>query len=125
MQGLIALTHSDYSCPRWHGTLLTIAIVFAAHAINIFAPRRIPQIEGALAILRLVGILAILIVLWVLGPKNNAHDAFLRFSNDSGWTIDGLAFMTGNPALLMALLGFDSMVHLGESSTGRSFHYSD
>lgn len=115
IQGLIALTHPDYDWPRWHSTLLTIAIVLAAVVINIFAPRRIPQIEGGLAILRLIGILAIIMVLWILGPKNNPHSAFLQFTNTSGWATAGLAFLTGNVVLQITLLGFDSMVHMGES----------
>lgn len=116
IQGLIALTHPDYVLAQWHGTLLAIGVVSFAAAVNIYAPARVPQIEGVVAIARSVGIAAILIVLWVLAPKNNAHDAFLQFRNDSGWSLDGQAFVVGLPNLALSLLGFDSMVHMCKSS---------
>jgi choline transport protein len=117
IQGLIAFTHPDYTWAQWHGTLLAIGVVSLAVAINICAPARVPQIEGIVVIFRSVGIAAILIVLWVLAPKNNAHDAFLQFRNNSGWSLDGLAFMVGLPNLALSLLGFDSMVHMCKSSS--------
>jgi len=116
VQDLITLTHPSFTWTQWQGTLLAIGVVSFAVLINIFAPTRVPLIEGIAVTVRPFGIASILIVLLVLAPKNNAHDAFLHFWNDSGWSSDGQAFMVGVPILALSLLGFDSVVHMCKSS---------
>jgi amino acid transporter len=118
IQGLIALTHPEYSWARWHGSLLTIAIVFFASAVNIFAANLVPNIEGIVVVVRIIGILADLIVLWVLAPKNNSYDAFLQFRNDSGWHSIAMAVMSALQYQVVSLLGFDSLTHMCRSSSG-------
>jgi amino acid transporter len=106
------LNNPDYVFQRFHATLLTIAIVAFCVLLNTFGVRRLPLIEGGLAIFHFAGLFAIIIVLWKLGPKNNAHDAFLKPTNNGGWPSEGLSMMVGLYPLTLSLLGFDSQVHM-------------
>lgn len=119
-KGLIVLNNADYSPQRWHATLLIIAVVALCVLINVFVARRLPLVEGCLAILHFAGIFVVIIVLWTLAPRNNAHDAFLRLNNEGGWSSDGLSFMVGLYPLTLCLLGFDSQVHMCTSEFARS-----
>ncbi|OQO11771.1 hypothetical protein B0A48_03498 [Cryoendolithus antarcticus] len=117
IQGLIVLNNENYVPERWHATLLIIAVVAFCVVVNIFVARRLPLVEGVLAICHFAGIFIVIIVLWTLAPRNNAHDAFLKFSNNGGWSSDGLSFMVGLLPLTLCLLGFDSQVHMSEETT--------
>lgn len=44
IQGLISLNNANYGYERWHGTLLTIAIVFFAIFFNTVLANRLPII---------------------------------------------------------------------------------
>ncbi|KAK3066438.1 hypothetical protein LTR53_017215, partial [Teratosphaeriaceae sp. CCFEE 6253] len=105
---------------RWHATLLIIAVVAFCVAVNAFVARRLPLVEGCLAILHFAGIFVVIIVLWTLAPRNNAHDAFLKLNNEGGWSSDGLSFMVGLLPLTLSLLGFDSQVHMSEETESAS-----
>jgi amino acid transporter len=116
IQGLIALKNPDYGWERWHTTLLTIAVVSFCVFINVFVARRLPLVESFLALVHFAGLFIVIIVLWTLAPRNNAHDAFLQFSNMGGYPTDGLSFMVGLLPLTLCLLGFDSQVHMAEET---------
>lgn len=116
IQGLIALKNPDYVWERWHTTLLTIAVVAFCVFINIFVARRLPLVEGFLALVHFAGLFIVIIVLWTLAPRNNAHDAFFQFSNNGGYASDGVSFMVGILPLTLCLLGFDSQVHMAEET---------
>ncbi|KAK4561148.1 hypothetical protein LTR86_005103 [Recurvomyces mirabilis] len=114
IQGLIVLNNPDYVFERWHGTLLTIAVVAFCVLLNTVVARKLPLIEGALAVLHFAGLFVVIIILWTLAPKNNAHDAFLVFSNNGGWSSDAASMLIGLYPLTLCLLGFDSQVHMSE-----------
>ena len=124
IQGLIILNDANYVPEPYHATLMTIAVVLFCVFVNIFVARRLPLVEGCLAILHFAGLFIVIIILWVLAPRNNAHDAFLQLNNGGGWSSDGLSFMVGLYPLTLCLLGFDSQVHMctsnAESWSGRS-----
>lgn len=120
IQGLIALKNPDYVWERWHTTLLTIAVVAFCVFVNIFVARRLPLVEGFLALVHFAGLFIVIIVLWTLAPRNNAHDAFLQFSNNGGYASDGVSFMVGILPLTLCLLGFDSQVHMAEETQDSS-----
>jgi hypothetical protein len=45
IQGLIALNDESYVSQRWHGTLITIAIIFNAIMFNTFLAVKLPLID--------------------------------------------------------------------------------
>ncbi|KAK4966431.1 hypothetical protein LTR42_011594 [Elasticomyces elasticus] len=118
IQGLIILNNESYIPHQWHVTLLIIAVVSFCVLVNIFVARRLPIVEGCLAILHFTGIFVVIIILWTLAPRNNGHDAFLKLNNGGGWSSDGLSFMVGLYPLTLCLLGFDSQVHMCMFSAG-------
>lgn len=116
------LNNPDYVFERWHGTLLTIAVVAFCVLLNTVVARKLPLIEGALAVLHFAGLFVVIIILWTLAPKNNAHDAFLVFSNNGGWSSDAASMLIGLYPLTLCLLGFDSQVHMCKSNTKERPH---
>ena len=112
IQGLAILNNPDYAPTRWQGSLMVILTVAIGMVFNTFLARRLPLVEGALAILHFGGLFIVIIVLWTLAPRNNATDAFTKFNNDGGWSSDGLSMLVGLYPLTFSILGFDSQVHM-------------
>ncbi|KAI4120730.1 MAG: hypothetical protein LQ338_006804 [Usnochroma carphineum] len=93
VQGLITLNNPDYEPEQWHGTLLTIAAVAIAIAINTLLAKALPVAEFFILILHVVGLFAIIIPLLVMAPKNSARVALLEITNSGGWSTTGTSFM--------------------------------
>lgn len=86
IQGLIVLNHEDtYVYKRWHGTLLTIAIVLFNALFTTFFAKYFPLVERMVLGLHLGGFVCILVPLWVLGPRGNSHDIWTVFEDGGGW----------------------------------------
>lgn len=85
IQGLIVLNNEDYIYQRWHGTLIMIAMVLFVFVFNTFLAKHLPLVEGLVLCLHLGGFFAILVPLWVLGPRGESHQIWTQFSNEGGW----------------------------------------
>lgn len=121
IQGLIVLNNPDrYVYQAWHGTLLTIAVVMFALAVNALLGVRLPAIQRVFIVLHVVGFLAIVITLWVMAPHGNAKDTLLHFTSTSGWDNTGLASMIGVVNPIGSLCGYDCCVHMGTYTPPRS-----
>ncbi|PIB01044.1 Choline transport protein [Cercospora beticola] len=114
IQGLIILNNDSYVPERWHGTLLVIAVAAFAVLFNTVLAKKLPMVEGLLLILHVLGLFAIIIVLWVLAPTANAKDVFTQFTNAGGWNSNGTSFMVGLLTPIISLIGFDCAVHMAE-----------
>ncbi|KIW50408.1 hypothetical protein PV05_11997 [Exophiala xenobiotica] len=114
IQGLIALNVEGYVWHNWHGTLLSIAAISFAIIFNTVLAVQLPLIEGIVLILHFAGFFAIIIPLWVMAPRSNAHDALLVFTNNGGWSSTGLSAMIGLTTPLSVLIGYDCSVHMSE-----------
>src|SRR2546423_13826106 len=112
IQGLIVLNNPSYVFERWHGTMLTIAVAVFSIIFNTFLAKKLPMVEGIIMIIYVIGFFAIIIPLWVLAPRANAHDVFTQFTNAGGWSSTGTAFMVGLSGSLASLGGFDCAVHM-------------
>ncbi len=95
IQGLIAVNNPNYSGKRWQGTLLVFAMVTFIYACNIFGAKGLPMIQNLLLVVHVFGFLVVVIVLWVLAPRQSAAAVFSDFSNLGGWSSVGLALMVG------------------------------
>lgn len=69
IQGLVVLNNPEYTPERWHSTLMVIAVVAVCVGFNTFLARRLPLIEGTLAILHFAGLFVIIIILYVMPPR--------------------------------------------------------
>lgn len=114
IEGLIILNNASYTPEPWHGTLLVIAVVAAAIIINIFSAKRMPVIQSILLFVHVLGLFAVLIPLWVMGPQNSAEKAFTELINAGNWSSMGTAIMVGLLTPLTTMMGFDCMIHMAE-----------
>ncbi|KIV95884.1 hypothetical protein PV10_03485 [Exophiala mesophila] len=114
IQGLIVLNNDDYVYERWHGTLLTIAVVLFVAFFNTFLAQHLPLVEGLVLCLHLGGFICILVPLWVLGPRGDSHEIWTTFSDEGGWGSTGLATLVGIITPVTAFLGADAAVHMSE-----------
>ena len=114
IQGLIALNKADYVWHNWHGTLLTIAVIAFSTAFNTVFAAKLPLIEGVVLFMHFCGLFAIIIPLWVLGPRAPAHETLLVFQNNGGWPTVGLSSMIGLTTPLSVIVGYDCSVHMSE-----------
>ena len=86
----------------------------AAQFFNTFLVKKLPLVEGIVLIVHIFGFFGVIITLWVLGPRGNAHDVFTTFNNYGGWSSDGLSAVVGILAVMIPLLGADGAVHMSE-----------
>ncbi|RMZ86993.1 hypothetical protein DV736_g5784, partial [Chaetothyriales sp. CBS 134916] len=114
IQGLVVLNDSTYVMERWHGTMIVIGVAIFCVLFNIFLAKRLPLVEALLLIIYIVGVFAIVIPLWVLAPRGDAHTVFTQFSNSGGWSTTGTAVMIGFSGTIASLAGFDCAVHMSE-----------
>ena len=63
IQGVAVLNNPDYSPTRWQATLITIAVVAFCVVFNTFLARKLPLVEGCLAVLHFGGLFVIIIIL--------------------------------------------------------------
>lgn len=112
IQGLLVLNDATYVFERWHGTMLAIAISVFSIIFNSFLGNKLPLVEYIILVIYVVGFFAIIIPLWVLAPRANAHDVFTQFTDAGGWSSAGTAFMVGLSGTLVSLAGFDCAVHM-------------
>ena len=107
VQGLIALTHESYTPQAWQGYLFVILMVSIGLALNTWAAKQLPLIEGIILVFHIFGWATVLIVLWILSPKNTAHEVFTSFQNEGGWSSIGLSMLVGQVTSIYGLIGSD------------------
>jgi choline transport protein len=111
IQGLIALTHSSYTPQPYQGYLFVILMVTIGLLFNTWGAKQLPLIEGIILVLHIFGFAAVLIVLWVLSPRNTASEVFTSFQNDGGWSTMGLSILVGQVTTIYGLIGSDGAAH--------------
>lgn len=114
VQGLITLNNPSYVPEQWHGTLLVIAAVVIAIAINTLLAKTLPMAEFLILFLHVAGLFAIMIPLLVMSPKNSARVALIDITNNGGWSTTGTSFMVGLLTVLGSMMGMDCAVHMSE-----------
>ena len=114
IQGLAILNYPNYVPQRWHGTLLTFAVASFSVFFNTFLVKKLPLVEGIVLIIHIFGFFAVLVTLWVLGPRGNASEVFTTFNDYGEWGNDGLSALVGILAVMIPLLGADGAVHMSE-----------
>lgn len=114
IQGLLILNYPTYGYERWHTTLLTFAVATFSLFFNTLLAKKLPLLEGIVLFVHIFGFFAILIVLWVMGPKGDAAEVFTTFNNYGGWSNQGTSALVGIFGLILSLLGADAAVHMSE-----------
>ena len=114
IQGLIILTDPSYVPHPWHGVMLFWGVIFFGVAINTVIGRWLPQFEGLILILHILGFFAILFPLVILGPHAQPSQVFQTFINSGSWPTNGLSFFVGLLGNVFAFFGADGAIHMAE-----------
>ena len=104
IQACAVVMYPDYAPTAWQGTLMVIAVTFLVWVLNIWGARVMPLFQNVMLVVHVFGFLAIIIVLWVLSPRNTAKTTFTVFTNDGGWPTMGLALMVGQISAVYACI---------------------
>lgn len=114
IQGIVVQTTPTYAGPRWQGTLLLWAIMLLVFLVNSVGTRLLSKVEGLILVLHVSAFLAVLVPLVYLSPHGTATDVFVTFSNNAGWSSNGLAWFVGLISANLPLIGYDGPAHLAE-----------
>lgn len=74
---------------------MVVAVTIVVWYLNIWGSRAMPLMQNLMLVVHVLGFLAIIIVFWVLAPRNTAKVTFTQFTNDGGWDSMGLSLMIG------------------------------
>lgn len=104
IQGMITINNPDYEPQNWHGTLLIFSMVIILYVFNTWTAEWLPDFQNILMILHVFGFIAVVVVLWVLGPHPPASAVFLEFQDFGGWSSMGLSLMVGQISAIFCLI---------------------
>src|SRR5207248_5414516 len=76
--------------------------------------RGLPLFEGIIVLLYIFGFFAIIIVLWVMGPRGDPKAVWTEFTDSSGWGNIGLSCLVRLLGPLGIIINADSACHLSE-----------
>ncbi|KAI9842349.1 MAG: hypothetical protein M1838_003165 [Thelocarpon superellum] len=113
--GVIAYYHPEYTIQRWHVFLMYQGLNIFVVAYNTLLLRRAPWTHDIGFVLSLTSFFVITVAcLAIAYPKQSNSYVWTNFVNDSGWSSDGLVFLTGLINPNFGLAGIDGAVHLAE-----------
>ncbi|TLS23358.1 uncharacterized protein PpBr36_06198 [Pyricularia pennisetigena] len=114
LQGAINVAHTDWTPTGWQTTLMIMTYLVLIAAVNLWAFWAVPWFELLAGVVNVVLFLVVLVVLWVVAPRNSL-DIFLTKSSVSGWG-DFVSFNVGSLATIYLFIAFEGTVHLGEET---------
>lgn len=114
LQGLIVLSHPDYSPTQWQGTLLAWMVVLVCIFVNAVLPGLLPKFEIFIIFFHVAGFVAVLATLWSTASIGTADFVFTTAFNEGGWPTQGLSYCVGFLGNVATFVGADASVHLAE-----------
>ncbi|KAK4544789.1 hypothetical protein LTR36_004038 [Oleoguttula mirabilis] len=111
-EAMAALSNPDYTVKGWQGCLFTIALTAVSISFNTVLYKKLPLLEGIIIVFHTFGFLAIVVTLWVMGPRGGSETVTTFSSN--GWSSNGLSCLVGILSPIITLIGADSQCHLSE-----------
>ena len=114
LQGLISANMPDYAAPRWHLTLIMMALLVTTGLINTYSFRIVPWLELASGILYVILFFVFVGVIGALGQRKSANFVFLDSTSSSGWANPYVAFNIGVLVPAWGFIGFDGVNHMSE-----------
>ncbi|KIW04345.1 uncharacterized protein PV09_04635 [Verruconis gallopava] len=105
----------SYVVERWHIFLMFQALNVSFTLYNIFLLKRAAWIHDVGFVIGLVGFFVIFITCLVRSPtKQSSEFVWATFQNNSGWSSDGVVFLTGLVNANYIYSGVDGAIHLAE-----------
>ncbi|KAI7911165.1 hypothetical protein M9X92_010679 [Pyricularia oryzae] len=114
LQGIINIAYPEWIPTGWQTTLMILASITLVTLVNLWAFRAVPWFELLAGILNILLFLTVLILLWVVAPRNSV-DVFLVESFAGGWG-KFPSFNIGTLSNIYLFVAFESTVHLGEET---------
>lgn len=114
IEAIINVTRPHFAFTNWQITLIMLAVTAITIVFNTYGTPFFPELEIGSLIGHVLGFFVVMIPLWVLCPKNSAHEVFLSFSDQSGFHNMGAAYLTCQVYVMYCNLGSDSVVHISE-----------
>lgn len=115
---LASFWNPGYNVQTWHVFLIFQAMNFLMVSYNIFLLKRTIWLQDVGFFLSLIAFFVITITcLAESNPKQSSDFVWREFVNTSGWSSDGIVFLTGlvNPNFIFS--GLDGAIHLAEECT--------
>jgi len=111
-EAMVALSSPSYTIQGWQGCLFTIGLSMLAILFNTVFYRNLPLMEGIVVVFHTCGFLAVVLVLWIMGPRGGFETVTTFQTN--GWSSAGLSCLVGILSPIITLIGADSQCHLSE-----------
>lgn len=105
IQTLAQLNYPDYSPTTWQNLLIFWAILIVCLGINTLMSGFLPILETLVLILHVLGFFAIALPLFYLAPHSDPKAIFTTFTNNGGWSSQGLSFFIGLNGNALAFVG--------------------
>ncbi|KAK5124732.1 hypothetical protein LTR85_001445 [Meristemomyces frigidus] len=120
---IITLYDASYLMQGWQGALMTIASAMAAIITSVYVMQRLDFAEGLAIVIHVLGLIAFLAILWVMGPGKDAdpYDVFFGFQDANRWGSKGVAAFVGIIGPCSTFIGGDPAVHLAEELQDASY----
>ena len=116
IQALIIFLHPTSVIQGWQISLLMIAAMILATAVNVYGIRLLPGSEMMMVVVHVLGFFAVLFPLWLMGELSTADQVFTTIQDNAGWGSNGLACLVGLLGPTVTLVGGDSACHLAEET---------
>ncbi|KAK5692184.1 hypothetical protein LTR17_025506 [Elasticomyces elasticus] len=113
IQAMVNVLQPEQVMTSWQLTLIMFAIIAITIVFNTVGAKYLPMLETLSLIGHIAGFFVVLIPLWVMCPKNSAHDVFVHFEANGGWSL-GPAYLVSQVTIIYCNLGSDSVVHISE-----------
>ncbi|KAG8625455.1 hypothetical protein KVT40_007206 [Elsinoe batatas] len=114
IQAIIGVLNPDYGFDRWHGFLLAVACTCFTSTINIYGANLLPAMQNIVFTLHVFAFIAIVAVMWILGPHVDGYSAMNTFENLGGWGSIATAAMIGQISSIYVLGATDAAAHMAE-----------
>ncbi|KAF2224202.1 GABA permease-like protein [Elsinoe ampelina] len=114
IQAIIGVLDPDYGFDRWHGFLLAVACTCFTSTINIYGANLLPAMQNIVFTLHVFAFIAIVAIMWILGPHVDGSSAMNTFENLGGWGSIATAAMIGQISSIYVLGATDAAAHMAE-----------
>lgn len=112
---LYAIVHPGFVIERWHSFLTMEILNILTLIMVLFMNKLFPLLEKAGLFLFLSSFVISTVTVLSMAPSfRSGHEVFGEFINSTGWSTDGMAFITGLVNAAFAISALDGTCHISE-----------
>lgn len=105
VETMINVTNASFTFPNWQYTLIMLAFLVLTIFLNTWGAKALPMLETVSFFGHIGGFVITLVSLWVLAPRNSAHEVFAEVTNNGGWSNTGTSCLVAQVTVLYCNLG--------------------